>query len=122
MKKEEVPQTIQKNQKIVIKQRSEVSTPTIVQPQIVQKPSEESKPEPPAPTQVKILSNPINFIGDRPNNQLNSRLQEYLMEENSDFLVVSCVGAKNSGKSTVMSLLAEKDGLFCGQKSELEGE
>lgn len=43
---------------------------------------------------------------------LNKKIQEYLVEDNKDFLVVGCIGARGCGKSTVLNLLADSDNKF----------
>ena len=42
--------------------------------------------------------------------QLNLQAFEYLLETNSDFFVVGCVGTQGCGKSTILNLLATNEG------------
>jgi hypothetical protein len=44
---------------------------------------------------------------------VNGKVSSYFVEDNTDFLVVGCVGMKSVGKSTILNILAGKERQFC---------
>lgn len=80
--------------------KENVSAPTQV---TVQQP----KKEPEVQSEVLPMKSKIRFM--YPHFNIDQKTFDYLDNDNSDFLVVAAIGAKNVGKSTLMNMIADQE-------------
>lgn len=82
-----------------------------------QKPDEpQQKREAPVVRPVPLMQQPTKLIGLM-QFAFNKKVQEFLVEDNEDFLVVGCIGGRGCGKSTILNLLADSDSKFLQKRN-----